>query len=139
MDIDTVCDRIRQDYARFPADQSYDLYAEDVHFRDPMNEFTGVEQYRAMIGFMTRWFHSPELVLHRLEQTGEQSFETHWTLSWVTPLPWRPTVTVPGWTEYRLNDDGQIISHLDYWHCSRWAVLSQALGWGTQPRTDQPE
>jgi hypothetical protein len=137
MNIDGVCDRIRQNYATFPADQSYDLYAEDVYFRDPMNEFTGVEQYREMIGFIARWFQEPQLVLHRLDQTSSQTFETHWTLSWTTPLPWRPKIAIPGWTEYRLNDDGQIVSHIDYWHCSRWAVLGQVLGLNQSPSANE--
>ena len=130
MNIDAVCDRIRQDYARFPADQSYDLYAEDVYFRDPLNEFTGVDQYQDMIGFIAKWFQQPQLDLHRLEKTGDRTFETYWTLSWITPLPWQPTVAIPGWTEYRLNDTGQIVSHVDYWNCSRWAVLGQIFGLG---------
>lgn len=137
MDIDAVCDRIRQDYANFPADQSYELYAENVYFRDPMNEFTGVDQYQKMIGFIARWFQQPRLVLHRLEKTSEQTFETHWTLSWITPLPWRPTVSVPGWTAYCLNDSGQVCSHIDSWHCSRWAVLGQVFGLSHQPHADK--
>jgi len=128
MHIDAVCDRIRQDYATFPADQSYDLYAEDVYFRDPLNEFTGVDQYEEMIGFIDKWFQQPQLDLHRLEKTSDRTFETYWTLSWTTPLPWRPVVAIPGWTEYRLNDEGKIMSHIDTWNCSRWAVLWQIFG-----------
>ncbi|MEM6519525.1 MAG: DUF2358 domain-containing protein [Cyanobacteria bacterium P01_D01_bin.71] len=128
MDMATVCDRIRQDYANFPEHQSYDLYAEDVYFRDPLNEFTGVNQYQEMIGFIARWFQRPQLDLHRLEQTGDSTFKTEWTLSWVTPVPWQPTITIPGWTEYRLNDAGQIIAHIDTWNCSRWNVLGQVFG-----------
>lgn len=131
MNIEAICDRIRQDYANFPADQSYDLYAEDVYFRDPLNEFTGVDQYQEMIGFIAKWFQQPQLELHRLEKTSDRTFETYWTLSWVTPLPWKPVVAIPGWTEYRLNDAGKIASHVDYWNCSRWAVLGQIFGLGT--------
>ncbi|MEM6839317.1 MAG: DUF2358 domain-containing protein [Cyanobacteria bacterium P01_C01_bin.120] len=128
MDIATVCDRIRQDYANFPERQSYELYAADVYFRDPLNEFTGVNQYREMIGFITRWFQQPQLDLHRLEQISDRSFKTEWTLSWIVPAPWRPSVAIPGWTEYQLNDAGQIVSHIDTWNCSRWQVLGQVFG-----------
>lgn len=128
MDIDVVCDRIRQDYANFPDQQSYDLYATDVYFRDPLNEFNGVDRYRDMIGFIARWFQHPNLELHTLEKTSDHTFQTQWTLSWITPVPWQPRISIPGWTEYRVNGEGQIVSHIDYWKCSRWNVLTQVFG-----------
>lgn len=127
MDIDAVCDRIRQDYANFPDNQSYDLYATDVFFQDPLNRFKGVEQYQEMIGFIDRWFNQPILELHALEKTAEDAFQTRWTLSWITPLPWKPSISIPGWTEYRLNAAGQIVSHIDHWDCSRLDVLRQVF------------
>jgi Uncharacterized conserved protein (DUF2358) len=56
-----LIDELRGDYARFPQEQSYHLYAQDVYFRDPMTSFRGVDRYREMIGFMTRWFKEPKL------------------------------------------------------------------------------
>ena len=131
MDIDAVCDRIRQDYADFPQHQSYDLYAEDVYFQDPLNRFNGVERYREMIGFIERWFQAPNLELHTLEKVSASTFHTHWTLSWVTPVPWKPRISIPGWTEYRLSDEGKIMSHIDQWNCSRLEVLGQVFGIGS--------
>lgn len=128
MNITAVCDRIRQDYARFPQQQSYELYADDVYFQDPLNQFRGVTRYREMIRFIDRWFQSPSLTLHNLEVVSDREFQTRWTLSWVAPLPWKPAMAIPGWTQYQLNEAGQIISHIDHWNCSRFAVLQQALG-----------
>jgi hypothetical protein len=45
--------------------------------------------------------------------------------SWTTPLPWRPRIAIPGWSELKLNADELIISHIDYWDCSRLDVLKQ--------------
>ncbi|PSN06105.1 hypothetical protein C7293_31030, partial [filamentous cyanobacterium CCT1] len=56
-----------------------------------------------------------------------QHLETHWTLSWRAPLPWQPTMSIPGWSELKLDDTGKICSHVDYWHCSRWEVLQQLI------------
>ncbi|MDA0673494.1 MAG: DUF2358 domain-containing protein [Cyanobacteria bacterium] len=122
---EAVGDRLRQDYAQFPAHQSYDLYAPDVYFQDPLNRFRGVEKYRDMIGFIARWFINPALDLHALTYPGPDQIETQWTLRWVAPLPWRPAMAISGWTEYRLNDNGLIVAHIDYWHCSRWSVVQQ--------------
>lgn len=115
---------LKEDYQRFPDDQSYNLYAEDVYFKDPMNEFRGCDRYRQMIGFIKRWFTDPRLDLHNIQQTG-RDIRTDWTLSWTTPLPWQPRIAIDGWSELRLNEAGLIESHIDYWHCSRLDVLKQ--------------
>jgi hypothetical protein len=119
-----ILQRIREDYGRFPQDQSYDLYAPDVFFKDPMNEFRGVDRYRQMIGLIDRWFQDPQLDLHQIEQIG-QDIRTDWTLSWTTPLPWRPRIAISGWSELKLDAAGLIGSHIDYWHCSKWNVVQQ--------------
>ncbi|MEM0981144.1 MAG: DUF2358 domain-containing protein [Cyanobacteria bacterium P01_H01_bin.58] len=126
--MDAVCDRIRQDYANFPKAQSYDLYAADVYFQDPLNRFRGVERYRDMIGFIDRWFQNPKLELHSLEQVAADHLQTQWTLSWIAPFPWQPSMAISGWTDYRLDEASKVISHIDHWHCSRWSVVGQALG-----------
>ncbi len=115
---------LQEDYRRFPDDQSYDLYANDVYFKDPMNEFRGCDRYRQMIGFIKQWFTDPRLDLHNIQQAGKE-IRTDWTLSWTTPLPWKPRIAIDGWSELRLNDDGLIESHIDYWDCSRLDVLKQ--------------
>ncbi len=115
---------LRQDYDRFPQDQTYSLYAEDVFFKDPMTEFRGVKKYQEMIGLIDRFFKSPTLDLHDIQQTDNQ-IRTDWTLSWTTPLPWKPRISISGWSELTLDDDGLINQHLDYWHCKPWNVLQQ--------------
>lgn len=120
-----LLDQIRLDYQRFPADQSYHLYAEDVYFKDPLTEFRGVKRYREMIGFMQHWFRDIDLQLHNIAYANPQQIETQWTLSWVAPLPWQPPMGIPGRSELKLSPEGQIISHVDYWDCSRLSVLGQ--------------
>lgn len=120
----SIVEQLKADYARFPKDQSYDLYAEEVYFKDPMNEFRGCDRYRQMIGFIDQWFQQPQMDLHDITQTGQQ-IRTDWTLSWTTPLPWQPRVAIPGWSELTLNEAGLIASHVDYWRCSKWDVVRQ--------------
>jgi Uncharacterized conserved protein (DUF2358) len=119
--------RLREDYQRFPANPSYELYSADVYFKDPMTEFRGLARYRQMIGFIDRFFHQPQLALHDIQQT-DNDIRTDWTLSWTTPLLWRPRITISGWSELQLNEAGLINSHIDYWHCSKWDVLRQHWG-----------
>lgn len=119
-----IVEILKQDYQRFPKDQTYSIYAPEVLFQDPLNRFRGVDRYRQMIGFIDRWFLDPKLDLHAITRTGDR-IETRWTLSWTTPFPWKPRIQIDGWSELLLNPDDQIISHIDYWNCSRWEVVQQ--------------
>ncbi len=121
-----IIEILKQDYQKFPLDQTYSIYAQDVFFKDPMNEFRGIERYQQMIGFIGTWFLNLKLDLHDIRRDGE-TIVTRWTLSWNTPLPWKPRISIPGWSELRLNADDLIVSHIDYWDCSRIDVLKQHL------------
>jgi hypothetical protein len=115
---------LQEDYQRFPANQTYSIYAPDVFFQDPLNEFRGVERYKEMIAFLSRWFADLDMELHDIQQQGD-TIKTEWTLRWRSPLPWKPQIAISGWSELKLNEAGQIASHIDYWHCSRWDVVKQ--------------
>lgn len=119
-----ILEILKQDYQRFPTDQTYSIYAKDVLFKDPLNQFRGIERYQQMIAFINNWFKEPKLKLHKIERSGD-TIETRWTLSWTTSLPWKPRIAIPGWSELRLNAEGLIVSHVDYWDCSRFDVLKQ--------------
>jgi Uncharacterized conserved protein (DUF2358) len=121
MDILTT---LRQDYARFPSDQSYDIYAEDVYFQDPLNRFRGVKRYRQMIGFIEKWFEHPNFELYALDRV-DRLITTRWALSWNTPLPWKPRIKITGRSELFVNESELIISHIDYWDCSPFDVVKQ--------------
>lgn len=120
----TILEQLQQDYARFPNDQSFELYAEDVYFKDPLNQFHGVAKYRDMIGFIQKWFINTRMDVHGIEQQGNE-IHTRWTLYWQAPLPWKPQMAITGRSDLTLNEAGLVCSHIDYWDCSRLAVLKQ--------------
>lgn len=119
-----ILDILRDDYDRFPQNQTYSIYAPDVYFKDPLNEFRGVDRYQQMIRMIDTWFLNPQMQVHGMQREGDR-IRTDWTLSWNTPLPWKPRIHISGWSELTLNQDGLIMSHIDYWHCSRLDVLKQ--------------
>lgn len=121
-----IIEILKEDYKKFPADQTYSIYAKDVYFQDPMNRFSGIGRYQQMIGFMSTFFKDIKLDLHNISQSGDR-IETQWTLSWTVPVPWQPRIAIPGWSELKLNTDGLICSHIDYWNCSRLDVLKQLV------------
>ncbi|HBB32113.1 MAG TPA: hypothetical protein DDZ80_18720 [Cyanobacteria bacterium UBA8803] len=117
---------LKADYQQFPANQTYSIYAPDVFFKDPLNQFRGLDRYKQMIGFISTWFIDPHLDLHSISQSGD-IIQTRWTLSFSTLLPWKPRIVIPGWSELTLNADDLIISHIDYWDISPLDVLKQVL------------
>ncbi len=117
---------LKEDYQRFPLDQTYSIYAKDVFFKDPLNQFRGIYRYKQMISFINNWFNEPKMDLHEICRL-EDTIKTRWTLSWTTPLPWKPRIAISGWSELKLNSDELITSHIDYWDCSRLDVLKQHL------------
>lgn len=122
-----IIGQLKTDYARFPQDQSYGLYAKDVQFEDPLNSFSGVEKYQKMIGFLSRFFRDIEMELHDIEKTNSELITTHWTLNMTAPVPWAPRLSITGRSELGLNSQQLINSHIDYWNCSRLDVLKQVF------------
>jgi hypothetical protein len=120
---------LKEDYQRFPRDQTFSIYASDVYFKDPLNQFRGIKRYQGMIGFLSKFFKDVRMELHEIEQK-EDAIDTEWTLSMTAPLPWKPRLSIPGRSELKLDRNQLIISHIDYWHISRFDVLKQALGTG---------
>jgi len=115
---------LRADYDRFPHDQTYEIYAAEVYFKDPISEFRGRDRYRQMIGFIQTWFLNCRMHAHNLQQQ-DNLIRSDWTLTWNTPLPWKPRISISGWSELTLNEQNLIVSHIDYWHCSKWDVVKQ--------------
>lgn len=120
---------LQSDYARFPENQTFGIYATDVYFKDPLNEFRGVKRYQEMIGFLTNFFSNIEMEVHDLKQEGS-NIKSEWTLNMTSPLPWQPRISIPGWSELTVNEQNLISSHVDYWQISPWQVLSQNFFWG---------
>ncbi|MFN6558507.1 MAG: DUF2358 domain-containing protein [Nostoc sp. ChiSLP01] len=119
-----IIEILKEDYQRFPVNQTYSIYAPDVYFQDPLNKFRGVKRYKVMINFIQTWFLNAKMDLHNIQRLGN-TIKTEWTLSWNTPVPWKPRISIPGWSELTLNSDGLIVSHIDYWNCSRLDVVKQ--------------
>ncbi|WP_164929025.1 DUF2358 domain-containing protein [Gloeobacter violaceus] len=126
-----ILEILKADYQRFPEDQTYAIYANDVYFKDPLNSFRGIERYRRMIGWMHRWFQPIRLELHSIERQ-QTRIVTTWTLSWQAPLPWKPHIVIDGWSELDLDTQGQIAAHTDHWRCSPNDVAWQHLGFAAR-------
>lgn len=115
---------LQEDYQNFPHNQTYTIYDQEVYFKDPLNQFNGIKKYQKMIDFINRYFLDIHLDLHQISQSGE-TIETRWTLHWKAPFPWKPPIQISGWSELKINSQGLIHSHIDYWEITPWDVLKQ--------------
>lgn len=121
-----IIEILQQDYQRFPFDQTYSIYDRNVYFKDPLNQFRGLDRYKQTISFIETWFRDVKMDLRDIQRRGDTIY-TEWTLHWTTPVPWKPRIAIPGRSELKLNDRQLIISHIDYWYCSVFDVLKQHL------------
>jgi Uncharacterized conserved protein (DUF2358) len=119
-----IIETLKADYQRFPNNQTYSIYAEDVFFQDPLNKFRGLGRYKLMIKFIKTFFLNCKMDLHNIQLDGD-AIKTEWTLSWNTPLPWKPRIAINGWSELGLNAQGLICQHIDYWNTSGFDVIKQ--------------
>ncbi len=114
---------IQDDYKHFPENQNYSIYAENIHFKDKIYDFYGLKKYQKMIGFLTKCFKNLHLELHDI-QRNENQIDTRWTMTWNSPLPWQPFISVSGTSELKV-ENNLIVAHYDYWNCSIFDVIKQ--------------
>ncbi|MBV5261864.1 DUF2358 domain-containing protein [Synechococcus moorigangaii CMS01] len=119
-----LLDTLRQDYQKFPQDQTFSIYRDDVLFQDPLNRFRGRTRYQKMIRFLDRWFQDIHLELHDLQQ-NQQVIRSDWTLSMTCPLPWRPRLQISGHSLLTVDQTNLIISHIDHWQTAPMQVFFQ--------------
>ncbi|MEC4984863.1 MAG: DUF2358 domain-containing protein [Oscillatoria sp. PMC 1068.18] len=119
-----ILEILKQDYQRFPHNQTYSIYAENVYFQDPLNKFHGVKRYQKMIQFLGTFFQNVKMDLHNIYREGDTIY-TEWTLKMTSPLPWKPRLAIPGRSELKVENESKVISHLDFWHISPLDVLKQ--------------
>jgi Uncharacterized conserved protein (DUF2358) len=86
---------LQEDYQRFPINQTYSIYAQNIYFQDPLNKFSGVEFYKKMIGFMKTFFINCKMDLHDIRQDGD-TIKTDFKLEYSFTLE---TIYCNSWTE----------------------------------------
>ncbi len=99
----------RDDVARLS-----DLYAADARFKDPFNEVQGVAAIQAIFAHMFVALNEPRFVVHDIICQGDQCF-----LSWDFIFRFKrfsgDLQTVRGSSHLKLNAQGHITLHRDYW------------------------
>ncbi|CAH2037379.1 unnamed protein product [Thlaspi arvense] len=99
----------------FNRDLNYDIYRDDVTFVDPMNTFSGIENYKLI--FWALRFHGKilfrdiSLEIFRVWQPSENMILIRWNLKGVPRVPWEAKGEFQGTSRYKLDRNGKIYEH----------------------------
>ncbi|MEO0986072.1 MAG: DUF2358 domain-containing protein [Cyanobacteria bacterium J06639_14] len=136
-DYEPILETLRADLPTlFERDISYDIYTQDIFFKDPVNQFKGKFNYRII--FWTLRFHGRlfftnlHFDLHDVRVEDKQTIRADWTVRGTLRLPWRSQVYFEGYSLYQLNAEGKIYDHRDTWDRSPGEILRQFLPAQTQ-------
>lgn len=92
-----------------------DIYAPDAAFTDPFNEVHGVAAVRLVYEHMFASLEAPRFKVSTMVVESDQAFMT-WSFDF--RLGAKPYGIV-GCTHFRLDAEGRIILHRDYWDAAR--------------------
>ncbi|XP_073308388.1 uncharacterized protein [Primulina huaijiensis] len=99
----------------FTKDLNYDIYRDDITFKDPLNTFTGIEKYKLV--FWALRFHGKilfreiSLDVLRIWQPSENVILIRWNLKGVPRVPWEAKGQFQGTSRYKLDRNGKIYEH----------------------------
>lgn len=132
VEIEPIMATLRADLPHlFDHDISYDIYAENIYFRDPVNTFKGKFNYRII--FWTLRFHARLFFktiafdLHSVSHPDRDTIFATWTVRGTLRVPWNAQILFNGDSTYRLNPQGKIDQHLDRWDRQPTEILRQFL------------
>ncbi|KAG8365289.1 hypothetical protein BUALT_Bualt18G0089100 [Buddleja alternifolia] len=99
----------------FTKDLNYDIYRDDITFRDPLNTFTGMENYK-LIFWALRFhgrvlFRDISLEVLRIWQPSENVILIRWNLRGIPRVPWEAKGQFQGTSRYKLDRKGKIYEH----------------------------
>eukprot|EP01024_Parvocaulis_polyphysoides_P072905 TRINITY_DN9321_c0_g2_i1.p1 TRINITY_DN9321_c0_g2~~TRINITY_DN9321_c0_g2_i1.p1 ORF type:complete len:234 (-),score=18.84 TRINITY_DN9321_c0_g2_i1:588-1229(-) len=99
----------------FYRDLTYDIYREDVVFRDPRNVFHGKDNYKIIfwsLRFHGRIFFSSLFVnVKRIWQLSDDTIKMQWTVRGIPRVPWKAEGRLEGYSIYKLDCHGKIYEH----------------------------
>ncbi|WP_375511126.1 DUF2358 domain-containing protein [uncultured Nostoc sp.] len=128
--VERVIKTLKQDLPTlFQKDISYDIYTEDIYFKDPVNTFKYKFNYRII--FWTLRFHARLFFtqiyfdVHEVYQSDEETILAKWTVRGVLRVPWKAGLLFNGYSTYKLNQDNLIYEHIDTWDRKPGEILKQ--------------
>lgn len=99
----------------FYRELSFDIYRDDIVFKDPLNTFFGIENYKSIfwaLRFNGRIFFKALWVdIVSVWQPVESTIMIRWTVHGIPRVPWESRGRFDGTSEYKLDKIGKIYEH----------------------------
>ncbi|BAT98016.1 hypothetical protein LR48_Vigan11g027400 [Vigna angularis] len=107
---------LREDFPDlFNRELSFDIYRDDIVFKDPMNTFIGIENYKSIfwgLRFHGRIFFKALWVdIISVWQPVENVIMVRWTVHGIPRVLWESRGRFDGTSEYKLDRQGKIFEH----------------------------
>eukprot|EP00271_Cylindrocystis_brebissonii_P019949 TRINITY_DN6377_c0_g1_i1.p1 TRINITY_DN6377_c0_g1~~TRINITY_DN6377_c0_g1_i1.p1 ORF type:complete len:422 (-),score=54.21 TRINITY_DN6377_c0_g1_i1:2438-3703(-) len=94
---------------------TFDIYRSDITFRDPLNSFSGMDNYRLLfwaLRFHGRiFFRALWVDVVRVWQPSDKVIMVRWSVRGLPRVPWEAQGHFDGTSEYKLDKDGKIYEH----------------------------
>ncbi|XP_057981041.1 uncharacterized protein LOC131166464 [Malania oleifera] len=99
----------------FYRELNYDIYRDDIVFKDPLNTFVGIQNYKSIfwalrfhgkIFFQALW-----IDIISVWQPVESVIMVRWTVHGIPRVPWEAHGRFDGTSEYKLDKNGKIFEH----------------------------
>ncbi|XVF80155.1 hypothetical protein PTKIN_Ptkin15bG0048000 [Pterospermum kingtungense] len=99
----------------FYRELSFDIYRDDIVFKDPLNTFVGIDNYKSIfwaLRFHGRiFFKALWLDIISVWQPVENVIMVRWTVHGIPRVPWERRGRFDGISEYKLDKNGKIFEH----------------------------
>ncbi|CAK9134354.1 unnamed protein product [Ilex paraguariensis] len=107
---------LREEFpALFYKELSFDIYRDDIVFKDPLNTFVGIENYKSILWalrFQGRiFFRALWIDIISVWQPVENMILVRWTVHGIPQVPWESRGRFDGTSEYKLDKNGKIYEH----------------------------
>lgn len=99
----------------FQRDFTYDIYRDDIVFRDPRNTFRGLKNYKTI--FWSLRFHGKLFFkflfvdVQRIWQPDDSQIKMRWTVRGIPRVPWNAEGVFDGISTFRLDNKGKVYEH----------------------------
>ncbi|KAL4313544.1 hypothetical protein GQ457_01G050640 [Hibiscus cannabinus] len=99
----------------FYKELNFDIYRDDIVFKDPLNTFIGIDNYKSIfwaLRFHGRiFFKALWLDIISVWQPMENVIMVRWTIHGIPRVPWESRGRFDGTSEYKLDKNGKIYEH----------------------------
>ncbi|CAL0308836.1 unnamed protein product [Lupinus luteus] len=107
---------LREDFPQiFCREPRFDIYRDDIVFKDPLNTFVGIKNYKSIfwaLRFQGRiFFKALWIDLTSVWQPAENVIMVRWTIHGIPRVPWESRGRFDGTSEYKLDKEGKIFEH----------------------------